>query len=300
MQNNNNLLFFGICNIVQLNLVLNMEKKFEQELELIESDNTMFYVYNRSKNNIGTKWHSHKHCVQFVYSEGGVIIIKTETAQWYLPAKHFMIIPPNIPHSIHSTSRKVDIYNLYFRIDSNDHIFYQKMQIYAICPLLREMVVFTKHWKERIGLEDTLKFNYFSVIKGLLPNAKNNELLFPAQTYFPTNERLIKMTEYVKENLDKKISMRDAALFIGMSEKTMSRAIMKDLGISYIRYVISLRIITAIELMQENKYNINQIAALVGYDSLSTFIKNFKKIIGTTPKEYELSKKKMVVKKIDI
>ena len=54
-----------------------------------------------------------------------------------------------------------------------------------------------------------------------------------------------------------------------------------------LQYIVSLRITNSMNLMDNTNYNINQIAAAVGYDNAQYFSRLFKKHTGMTPSEYK-------------
>lgn len=55
---------------------------------------------------------------------------------------------------------------------------------------------------------------------------------------------------------------------------------------SYVKFLRAIRISKALELIAENKYNIYQIALMVGYNSLSSFSNIFNQVIGMRPADF--------------
>ena len=66
--------------------------------------------------------HSHQKG-QFLYTEGGVVHVKTINRVYYLPARHYMWIPAGVTHAIYPNSPKVIIRNLYFPMNVTAHGF---------------------------------------------------------------------------------------------------------------------------------------------------------------------------------
>lgn len=52
------------------------------------------------------------------------------------------------------------------------------------------------------------------------------------------------------------------------------------------QYILSKRIYNATALLQNEHYNITEIATIVGYDNPLYFSRIFKKVKGLSPKEY--------------
>jgi two-component system response regulator YesN len=57
-------------------------------------------------------------------------------------------------------------------------------------------------------------------------------------------------------------------------------------GESFVKYVLKRRLKRGMELLQNEKLKINDIARMVGYWSPSYFIREFKNMYGITPAEY--------------
>lgn len=70
-----------------------------------------------------------------------------------------------------------------------------------------------------------------------------------------------------------------------MSERTFTRWFKKELGISFVQYLKSVRILNAIELLLKTNLSIAEISNHVGYDSLSSFSNLFFTFTGKRPNE---------------
>lgn len=88
-------------------------------------------------------------------------------------------------------------------------------------------------------------------------------------------------------NLEKPLGLEFIAQEFGVSTRTLSRKFKEVLGTNYVRFLRSLRMTRSLELMLENRYNMYEIAMMVGYNSLSSFSTIFKKVIGDPPTEYK-------------
>ena len=257
----------------------------------LEEEDAAFYVYHILTGNIETEMHIHS-SAQLIYAEGGIMHIFTDNKHWYLPARCFMWIPPNTPHYILSFSPKIDLYNFYFKLKNDDDDFYKITNIYSVSHLLREMILFTKNWNGKIVKGEGLKYDFLKALKGVLLEGNDRKLGFPVQHPFPKDEMLLKIAKYINANLEKSLSIEEIAKEFGMSTRTLSRKFKDQLGINYVRFVRALRITRSLELMTEEKYNMYEIAMLVGYNSLSSFSNIFKKVIGIAPTEYAQRLKK--------
>ena len=251
----------------------------------LEDDDAEFYVYHMLTGNVGTELHSHTRD-QLIYAEGGIVHIFTEFKHWYLPARCFMWVPANTPHYILSFSKKVQLYDFYFKREELQATFYDTINIYSVTDLLREMILYTKDWNGKITKADEKRFYFMKAVQAILPDLGDIKLAFPVQHPFPKDEQLLKIARYMNANLEKNITIESTAREFGMSARTLSRKFKESLGMNYVRFLRALRITRSLELMLENKYNMYEIAMLVGYNSLSSFSNIFKEVVGMPPTEY--------------
>ena len=77
----------------------------------------------------------------------------------------------------------------------------------------------------------------------------------------------------------------DVASKVFMCGAHFSRCFKKETGITYLDYLIDLRMKKAIELLQTN-CKIQDIAKKIGYTSQNRFIINFRHYTSYTPSEY--------------
>ena len=254
-------------------------------LEQIEDDNNEFYINHFQINKVETSEHQHNKA-QLLYAEGGIVHVLANEKHWYLPARCFMIIPANVPHSIISLNPNLQLFNFYFDTKNDEDEFFTKKNIYFANDMLREMIIYTKDWNGPAENNST-SFHFLKAIKSILPDLTNKEIPFPIQHPFPKDEKLIEIAKFLHKNIDKNYTLDEIAKEFGMSSRTLSRKFKNHLGMNYVRFLRSLRIIKSLELIAENKYNMYEVAMLVGYNSLSTFSNIFFKILSMRPTEYQ-------------
>lgn len=258
----------------------------DSHFNAVEEDDAEFYIYHVLIGNVKTDIHHHS-SAQLVYAEGGIVHVFADLKHWYLPARCFMWIPAGTPHYIFTSSPKVDLYNFYFKKEDGENGFFDEINIYSVSHLLREMILYTKYWDGKITKNSGSKYFFLKALKGILPEKRDKELTFPVQHPFPKDETLLKIAQYIHSNLEKPLSIESTAKEFGMSTRTLSRKFKEILGMNYVRFLRALRITRSLELMLEEKYNMYEIAMMVGYNSLSSFSNIFKKVIGVPPTEYQ-------------
>jgi len=92
--------------------------------------------------------------------------------------------------------------------------------------------------------------------------------------------------EYIKQNLNKKLTLEEVASSIALSESHFSRIFQKELGYTLSEYINKLKIEKAKKLMNTGNFSIIEIALSLNYYDQSYFTKIFKKYTGFSPKEY--------------
>ncbi|MFF5383259.1 AraC family transcriptional regulator [Pedobacter suwonensis] len=221
---------------------------------------------------------------QLIYTEGGLVYITTPDKTFFLPARHYMWIPPLLSHSIHPGSEHVVMRNLYFPVSVNDESFFFTVGIYPVNDLLFEMINFTKRWSGDVDTKDKCAVFFTFAIKELLPKISSYKLLLALP--YSNDKRLKEVVDYMGGNLGQEISFPGIAGKFGFSERSLSRLFRYNLGMSFIQYLTIQRMMCALQLLLQDNCAIKEISGLVGYSSVPTFSNTFYKITGFRPSEY--------------
>lgn len=104
------------------------------------------------------------------------------------------------------------------------------------------------------------------------------------------NTKITSLTQeilvYLQENYLQPLNLDDLAEHFGYSKSRFSHIFNDYLGCSLVEYINGLRCRYAVELMEDKKTTITEIALASGYDSTRTFYRAFKKCFGCTPSQY--------------
>ena len=99
-------------------------------------------------------------------------------------------------------------------------------------------------------------------------------------------EEIDKATVYFNEHYNDDISIDEYAENNHMSVSWFIRNFKHCTGSTPMQYILSKRIYNAEILLQDPKYNVTEIAQIVGYDNPLYFSRIFKKTKGLSPSEY--------------
>ena len=99
-------------------------------------------------------------------------------------------------------------------------------------------------------------------------------------------ERLTKIVEYIKENKKSDLSLDMVAEKVNLTPQYLSKYFQKYMGVSYIKYLNSLRFESAYKDLVNTDLSITHIAIENGFPDAKAFNKLFKKVYGVNPREY--------------
>ena len=94
--------------------------------------------------------------------------------------------------------------------------------------------------------------------------------------------------DYIKKNYESKIRVLDLAHSCGMSESYFRKTFEKYMNMKPMAYVNFVRIQKACILLRKSDLTVSVVSDKIGYESVSTFIHNFKRIIGCTPNKWRM------------
>lgn len=120
--------------------------------------------------------------------------------------------------------------------------------------------------------------------------SQTEELLNNITTGQPIN--LIRVIRYIEENLSSPITLENLAKEANCSKYHFCRLFKTRIGMSPMKFVISMRVLKAKELLKREDSNVSMVASTVGFNDLSSFIVQFKKFAGVTPIKFKKSLKK--------
>ena len=105
------------------------------------------------------------------------------------------------------------------------------------------------------------------------------------------DKTIVQIKEYIRENLDKRLTLGEVAAIFSFSPNYLSQLFAKQNDCSFVEYITQEKIQAAKEMMQSDDAKIYQISQRLGFENAFYFSKVFKKIEGCSPREY-LQKRK--------
>ena len=99
-------------------------------------------------------------------------------------------------------------------------------------------------------------------------------------------DAIYKAIHYISNNFINKITLEDVAAEIFLSPAYFSKIFKEQTGFNFSQYLNKLRIEKSKSLLRNSKFQLVDIAGMVGYEDQSYFSKVFKKITGNSPGKY--------------
>ncbi|MGQ7868841.1 AraC family transcriptional regulator [Sunxiuqinia sp. sy24] len=104
------------------------------------------------------------------------------------------------------------------------------------------------------------------------------------------SKRIDKIYDYILTNFEKDIKLEELALLANMTPASLCRFFRQKTKKSVSEFINEVRIGFACKLLIEGKLSISEICFRCGYNNLSYFNRQFKRIIGLTPGSYQKEK----------
>jgi AraC-like DNA-binding protein len=221
--------------------------------------------------------HQHRKA-QLIYSVRGILNCEIEEGVWIVPPQCALWIPGDLPHSAWG-SGEVECYCLFVEQDAAPDLPTTCCTI-SVSPLLRELLLKATAVPELYapgGREERL----LAVLLDELVAAPVEDLHLP----MPRDPRLRRLAEMILATPADKTSKTAWATRIGMSERSMSRLLLQEIGMSFGRWRRQLHVILALQRLTKGD-SVQTVALELGYENASGFVTMFRKAVGKPPARY--------------
>lgn len=259
--------------------------------------------------NVNSNWHFHNEAELILFHKGSGLQFAGDSIQPFSPGD-IALIGPGLPHcwqykkttvtnedmlTPYSTVIHFDINilgNRFLQLPESDSLnsvikiasrglFISGGKEPGITSLLKKMPAF--EGIERIlGLVNCLIRIGNSPHLSVLSSAAYNHTGIMKE-----DDRINSIFDYTHKNFKKKIYLRQIAAEAGMSANAFCRYFKTKTGKTYLSFLIETRIGYACKLLIENKMTNKQICFESGFNSLSYFHRNFQRLKGESPSQFQ-------------
>ncbi|AHG43249.1 AraC family transcriptional regulator [Pseudomonas syringae CC1557] len=234
-----------------------------------------------SATSVTKDWENAKHQhrkAQLIYSLRGILNCEIDDGVWIVPPQCAVWIPGGLPHAAQG-SGETECYCLFVEPDAAPQLPKTCCTI-SVSPLLRELILKVAGFPELYaqgGREDRL----IAALLDELVAAPVEDLHLP----MPIDPRLRHLVEMMLADPTDKTSKADWATRIGMSERSMSRLLLHEIGMSFGRWRRQMHVILALQRLTKGE-SVQTVALELGYENASGFVTMFRKAVGKPPARY--------------
>jgi AraC-like DNA-binding protein len=217
-------------------------------------------------------WESARHQhrkAQLLYSARGIFHCEIEDGLWIVPPHCALWIPGDLPHSVRSLGT------------AECHcLFVARCCTISVSPLLRELLLKAVDFSACYALEGR-EARLIAVLLDELATASVENLHLP----IPRDPRLRRLANMLLEHPAEQTAKHVWAARIGMSERNMSRYLLREIGMSFGRWRRQLHVILALQRLGRGE-RVQTVALELGYENASGFVTMFRKAVGKPPARY--------------
>lgn len=218
---------------------------------------------------------------QLVLAVQGGIICQVPGGLRMVPPRSAVWIPGGMPH----TNRVTANGRLCFLfIEPDAAAMPKECCTLAVTPLVSELI---QHLAAEPDLyeADGQTGRLVTVLLDELARMPSEDLHLPV----PGDAKLRRIAETITAHPEERRTAGAWARLVAMSERSLTRLVVKETGMSFGRWRQQLHIIIALQQLAAGA-SVQQVAGLLGYESVTAFITMFKKILGKPPARYMAEK----------
>ena len=106
------------------------------------------------------------------------------------------------------------------------------------------------------------------------------------ETRICKDRRVARVLDFIAGNLPKRLSRAEAARVASLEPAYFSKRFRGAMGVSFAQWNTAIRVREAQRLLERTDFRVCEVAAAVGYDDLTTFERNFRRLLGLSPRAY--------------
>ncbi|MEN0117037.1 MAG: helix-turn-helix transcriptional regulator [Agrobacterium cavarae] len=235
---------------------------------------------------VGTKravpyWEKGQHAHRkpsFLLNLRGMITCEADDGVWVVPPHSALWIPAGKVHSSRM-SGNIECYVVFL---DPGLITRQPRSCATLSasPLLRELVLRSAEAPADAPFFDA-DFRILAVLLDELDAAQDVKLSLP----MPKSAALRNLADMLLRQPADRATLTQWAARIGLSERTLSRSLLNETGMSFGQWRHQLHVVLALQRLGDGE-TVQNVAIDLGYESASSFVTMFRKTVGKPPARY--------------
>ncbi len=230
-----------------------------------------------SKGGIELDFHAHRKS-QLMLALQGVLTCEAERGMWIVPPGRALWVPGGVMHRVEAAGA-LEGYNVFVEPEMMAHLASGCCTV-LLTPLLRELILRAASFPFRYpigGAEEHLT----TLLLDEIAAAPVESLHVP----MPRDRRLRLILERLTADPSHPGTMAEWAALVALSERTLSRLVLSETGMSFGRWRQQLQIVLAIRRLATGA-SVQQVAFEHGYESAGSFVTMFRKATGAPPARF--------------
>jgi len=266
-------------------------------------------IYHQKVKNVSVIYHWHPE-IEFVYIVSGDFKVIINQKTYSAGGGDFFLIGTEDFHAMNKSKGDAELYTVVFEPELLDFVLKNPFQRQCVELIKNGSLDFCHKLTNADEGYDEIKSQFLRIVNSsnsyfsqahqiialyeiLICLMQNKKMRHKKKSPFVSvrDENIKRVMTYIEENLRNKISLKELAGLFPMSEKYFCSFFKKQTNLTPFEYINRVRISKACDLLLLSDMNVTEISLECGYESLSYFIRQFKKITGVTPSEYKKSGK---------
>ncbi|MFF1695397.1 helix-turn-helix domain-containing protein [Streptomyces sp. NPDC058257] len=223
---------------------------------------------------VPTEWAPHSHPRhELVWVRGGTLTSRVADRVFTVSEGYGLWMPAGVVHGGRATAG-AEFHEAFFAPDRTPAaLAFDEPRAIAMTPLLESLLT---HLSDT-DLDAAARARAESVVFDVL---QPSERQFALQ--LPGDSRVDAIAEALLDDPADSRSLEEWARWLGISDRTITRAFRHATGLSFAQWRQALRVHRALTLLSEG-FEVATVSEVLGYAQPSTFIAAFRRITGTTP-----------------
>lgn len=251
----------------------------------------MFTFEGKNGNYVRGK-HWHRSIEIFAIFEGSLRFFLNEE-EYKMNAGEFLLVNSNEVHSIFSPKPNLTVviqiplavFKKYYTNEQFISFSHEpRVRNQELMELMRRM--YDTYINQECGYEFQVQSYFYELLYTLVTEYRNTEVSPEIVRSYRKLSRLTEITDYIKKNYQKELSLESLAETFGYSPTYLSKMFQKYAKINYRDYLQNIRLERASKELASTDHMINDIALNHGFANSKAFSNAFRKKYGMLPSDY--------------
>jgi AraC-like DNA-binding protein len=254
---------------------------FDEKTDLTSPDavprSVVAFGVTASTNAMERGTHQHRKAELLLTTRGSLTCV-TDSGLWIVPPQCALWIPSGARHNVKNASAS-ESFCIFIEPDAAATLLKECCTV-SVTPLLRELIVRCAIFPELYPVHGA-EAHLVTLFLDELAVAPVEKFHLP----MPSDSRLRAIAEWITSASADRSTMEVWARRAGISERTLSRILLKETGMSFGRWRQQFHIILALQWLSKGA-SVQTVASDLGYESAGSFVTMFKKALGCPPARY--------------